>query len=57
VGIYGSNSGIIDVYVGRCRASYDVIIRGVSLHHPRVLGFISSLIWECKCSLAHITEA
>lgn len=57
MGIYGSNSGIIDVYVGRCWASYDVIIRGVSLHHPRVLRFIASLICECKCSLAHITKA
>lgn len=43
MGIYGSNSGISDVYVGRCRASYDVIIRGVSLRHPRVHRFIADL--------------
>lgn len=43
VGIYGSNSGISDVYVGRCRASYDVIIRGASLRHPRVHRFIADL--------------
>lgn len=49
VGICGSNSGISHVYVGHCRASYDVIIRGVSLCHPRVHRFISSLICKCKC--------
>lgn len=31
MGICGSHSEISDVYVGRCRPSYDVVIKGVYL--------------------------